>query len=703
MVTARILKVRIRPEAVVVGAAKLGREEGTLDLEPSESTLRAKLASLERQVRGGRHVDVVLEDVALAPAHSIHAEDLGGLFYRAIFEGDRQALFARCRGYDGHAVRVVLEIDPRAGARSALAALPWELLYSRQEQAFLALHRGSPVMRHIPVPVAQRAVPRAGRLRLLTVAAQPHDTLQLDLAAELTALRRLGKRRGISVRVLEGQDANPDSIRQALEQHRPHVVHFMGHGSFDAESGQGALYMVAPDGSSCSVRGSDLAQTLREADALRLVVLNACDTARAANGAAAAPLGGVSSAIVLAGIPSVIAMQRPISDRAAITFANELYLRIASGETLDQAVTLARQAVRTAHDNLEWSTPALFVGDPDELRIFRPSLWSSAGRVVMALLILAAPFLVLATLPSRAAPIDLEIEARSVSFEVAESQTVSPLIGLERLVARDVEALRLPAGENLASEDGSQLDVEVRPDDGDQTASMTLQPLRVSGAVRVTLEWIRQRVVRLSVDGDTRNVALALHGRWRLRRRGSDWQAFLSEGPQSLMLTPRAGHLSLDLTVDDAASHSLEEGISARSVSLHEIHETIRGGQTVVTKRSTLRGGRIRVGSSEQPTPLDQESVLRLDLEHATIHHLELAATGIAMIAGGRAREIRIETPDGSRRSLMPSCLTGCSTASRLAAVGAVGMVAILYVLLRFRGKKPRELLGLRGNPISLF
>ena len=41
--------------------------------------------------------------------------------------------------------------------------------------------------------------------------------------------------------------------------------------------------------------------------------------------------------------------------------------RLEVGEPVDQAVTLARQATRTAAVGDAWSTPALFVGDPDQL------------------------------------------------------------------------------------------------------------------------------------------------------------------------------------------------------------------------------------------------------------------------------------------------------------------------------------------------
>ncbi|HEX2370177.1 MAG TPA: CHAT domain-containing protein, partial [Acidimicrobiia bacterium] len=55
---------------------------------------------------------------------------------------------------------------------------------------------------------------------------------------------------------------------------------------------------------------------------LRLALLNACEGAR---GSASDPFAGAAQSLVQQGIPAVIAMQFPITDRAAILFAQEFY------------------------------------------------------------------------------------------------------------------------------------------------------------------------------------------------------------------------------------------------------------------------------------------------------------------------------------------------------------------------------------------
>ena len=59
-----------------------------------------------------------------------------------------------------------------------------------------------------------------------------------------------------------------------------HVLHYMGHGAFDAGTGEGGLRLTGEEG---YTPGSALAQILREAPSLRLAVLNGCHTARSSS------------------------------------------------------------------------------------------------------------------------------------------------------------------------------------------------------------------------------------------------------------------------------------------------------------------------------------------------------------------------------------------------------------------------------------
>lgn len=54
------------------------------------------------------------------------------------------------------------------------------------------------------------------------------------------------------------------------------------------------------------------------------------------------PFAGVASAIVRAGVPVVVAMQFPISDKAAVTFADQFYQMLPDCFPVDYIVAEAR-------------------------------------------------------------------------------------------------------------------------------------------------------------------------------------------------------------------------------------------------------------------------------------------------------------------------------------------------------------------------
>ncbi len=157
-------------------------------------------------------------------------------------------------------------------------------------------------------------------------------------------------------------DATLDALRQALLDREFHVLHFMGHGGLGAD-GEGVLCFEDGHGNVRPVSGPDLAQQLRDFKSLRLVVLNACDSARSV---AAAPFTGAATALLQAGVPAVLAMQFPITDEAALAFSQMFYRRLAAGDPVDTAVAEGRLAVqRRLPGTLEWGTPALFLRAPD--------------------------------------------------------------------------------------------------------------------------------------------------------------------------------------------------------------------------------------------------------------------------------------------------------------------------------------------------
>ena len=89
---------------------------------------------------------------------------------------------------------------------------------------------------------------------------------------------------------------------------------------------------------------------------LRLAVLNACE---AGQSSAHDPLAGVATSLMEFDVPAVVAMQFAITDEGALVFADEFYGALASGYSVDAAVTQGRRAL-AANSEVEWGTPVLF-------------------------------------------------------------------------------------------------------------------------------------------------------------------------------------------------------------------------------------------------------------------------------------------------------------------------------------------------------
>ena len=73
-----------------------------------------------------------------------------------------------------------------------------------------------------------------------------------------------------------------------------------------------------------------------------MVVLNACRSARTD---AVDPFGGMAQGLVQQDATAVVAMQFPISDRAAVKFTGEFYGALVDGLPVDQAVSSARKSL----------------------------------------------------------------------------------------------------------------------------------------------------------------------------------------------------------------------------------------------------------------------------------------------------------------------------------------------------------------------
>ncbi|MDN5795001.1 MAG: PQQ-binding-like beta-propeller repeat protein [Intrasporangium sp.] len=295
------------------------------------------------------------------------ARSFGQRLFDAVFAGEVGTMFQRSldeAGDNGAGLRVRL----RLGRVPELADIPWEYLYSASLGRFLVLSGDTPVVRYLDLPRMVAPLRVSAPLRILLVVCAPIDLAALDHKDEVARLEREldALVRGGSVVIDPLPDPTLAGLRTALRRGEYHVLHFIGHGGFNPDLGDGILAFEDAHHRSHRVSGADLGTILHDHHTLRLAVLNACEGARQSP---TDPFSGVAQSLVRQGIPAVVAMQFEITDAAALVFGQEFYAAIADGYPIDAALAQARLAVFSADNDVEWGTPVLYLRARDG-RIF---------------------------------------------------------------------------------------------------------------------------------------------------------------------------------------------------------------------------------------------------------------------------------------------------------------------------------------------
>jgi hypothetical protein len=195
-------------------------------------------------------------------------------------------------------------------------------------------------------------------ITVLLITASPEDQAPLRLGKEM---REIQKR----VQASEYRDAvrfeycmatQVTDLMQRLNETKPDVVHFSGHG------GQAGLAFEDADGETRLLDNEELAQLLSlSSKRIRLAVFNSCDSAEQASRACWH-------------LDAAIGMDEPVDDDAAQLFAGQFYSSLAFGLPLSKAFGQAvLQVALTLGDTS--GAPRLHVADgidADQMFIVRP-------------------------------------------------------------------------------------------------------------------------------------------------------------------------------------------------------------------------------------------------------------------------------------------------------------------------------------------
>ncbi len=337
-----------------------GNARGQMDFPFRELDLENRLLALQNALlRSGGARRKVLTDEERS------VRGFGQALFAALFRDDVRSAYdvsRRMAREEGCGLRLKLRI-----LAPDLAVLPWEYLFDERLDEYVCLSFGTPIVRFLEV--AQPILPLAVTppLRILAMIASPAGLTPLDVAAERQKLERavagLAARHLVQLQWLEGQ-----TRRELHRAMRPgsgpwHIFHFVGHGGFDPVREEGFLALCDREGRPDLITATELGRELADHPTLRLVVLNACESAHAAKRDI---FSSAAATLVRRGVPAAVAMQYEITDRAAIEFAELFYEALAEGLPVDAAVTDARKGVSGAiRDTLEWGIPVLIMRSSD--------------------------------------------------------------------------------------------------------------------------------------------------------------------------------------------------------------------------------------------------------------------------------------------------------------------------------------------------
>lgn len=255
-------------------------------------------------------------------------------------------------------LRLRLNIRP-----SELARLPWELLYDKYEELFLATRRTMPLVRFIDsgtIPLKQLDF---DDLKTLLVQANPKDSEPLNLrSSERAIFQTLGRHSDITIL------NRPTSLRlrERLQNNTVvfHLLHYDGHSSIEHGDVQnGYLVLEDDEGFSQHLSAAELSNYL-DGTRVRLVTLASCQSS-----ATSQRFIGIAQRLMKSNsnLHAVVAMQFAVTDVAAIAFNEGFYKSLIGGSPIDVAMSVGRLAIMeaTGIDSVEWATPVIYMRTND--------------------------------------------------------------------------------------------------------------------------------------------------------------------------------------------------------------------------------------------------------------------------------------------------------------------------------------------------
>lgn len=185
-------------------------------------------------------------------------------------------------------------------------------------------------------------------IRILFLASNPGATSRLGLDEEMREIELKIKLSGSTdrLKVLSKWAVRPDDLLQSLNEEKPHIVHFSGHGSAGSE-----IILTGQNGEARSVGTEALTSLFRTLkDNVRVVVLNSC-------------YSKLQAMAIRDVIDCVIGMNDSVDDTAARIFSSAFYRGLGFNRTIGESFDQAKTALLLEGFDKDVEIPELLASD----------------------------------------------------------------------------------------------------------------------------------------------------------------------------------------------------------------------------------------------------------------------------------------------------------------------------------------------------
>jgi CHAT domain len=284
--------------------------------------------------------------------------DLGSQLCSLLFEGDLSRLYAEVLSAESAGISTPISIEPDA---DALASIPWELLFDRSKNSFVALSSRTPIVRlrtpmiaqssfvapnsphKLPLIEAQMQSMFNSPLKLLLIEAQMQR--MFNPAEDEKMMRDLQEAFPGRLEFLEPL-SNPtfEELARTVRETRCDILHFSGTGNFSSEDyglkGERPRAIQIEPGKLTAI--DQFREMLRDSS-ISLLVLSTDSSAPFARE-------------VAQDVPLVVALQGQVATQTMDKFEPTFYRHLLSGKTFESAITRGRQVVDTENIGIrDWA------------------------------------------------------------------------------------------------------------------------------------------------------------------------------------------------------------------------------------------------------------------------------------------------------------------------------------------------------------